>query len=518
MKVRILFSIVSGLLLTVSFPNFYYSYCIWFSLVPLLVSLRGASLSHSFCLGFLTGLTHYFSFLYWATYTLKTYVQFPLYLCIFIYSALCIYLSIYIGLFAVLTSRLCFKPLRLLFILPIVWVSFEYARTILLFSGFPWGLLGYSQFKQLYLIQFVDITGVYGLSFLIIQANVVIFIFLLHVTKKKWNGVIVKKNILVCSTLGFIIILGIVILYGKVRVDTLSNLSSVKAAVIQGNIEQSMKWNPLYRSITINKYIKLSQDTKSDLIIWPETSVPFYFKEETTRSRPIIRAIREIKADFLIGSPSINYEKDAVKYYNSAYLVNKDGRILDQYNKIHLVPFGEYIPWKILFSSIKKFTGGAEDFNIGTKIEPILWTPYKIGVQICYEVIFPNLARGMAKNGAQFFVNITNDAWFGKTSAPYQHFYMALFRAVENKRALIRSANTGISGFIDPVGRIMAYSPIFEEAVLANTIPINNQITFYTRFGDLFVFLNILLLAIIIIFDQFLNHRVCLRIQGKNHE
>jgi apolipoprotein N-acyltransferase len=198
------------------------------------------------------------------------------------------------------------------------------------------------------------------------------------------------------------------------------------------------------------------------------------------------KGVHDTGADFIIGSPSFGLGKNAVEYYNSAYLVGPEGNVYGKYDKAHLVPFGEYVPFKKWLPFLGKMVEGVGDFRPGKKGQTIKWGDYRLGLQICYEIIFPDLARAMTKNNASLLVNITNDAWYGESSAPYQHFSMTILRAVENRRSIIRSANTGISGFIDPSGRVIASTKLFSDAVITRTVPILEETTFYSRFGDLF--------------------------------
>jgi apolipoprotein N-acyltransferase len=198
-----------------------------------------------------------------------------------------------------------------------------------------------------------------------------------------------------------------------------------------------------------------------------------------------------------------------VEYYVSAYLISPQGKWI-RYNKSHLVPYGEYVPFKKWVPFLGKMVAHVGDFVPGIKGKTIPWENAKLGIQICYEIIFPDLSRAMVKNGATLLVNITNDAWFGKTSGPYQHFSMTVFRAVENRRALARSANTGISGFIDPAGRILGSTPLLEEAVMTRSLPLLNQKSIYTRFGDVFAWACLALVLSVILF-KIVNHVIRLR-------
>jgi apolipoprotein N-acyltransferase len=173
-------------------------------------------------------------------------------------------------------------------------------------------------------------------------------------------------------------------------------------------------------------------------------------------------------------------------YLNRAFLILSDGAVPDTYDKAHLVPFGEYVPLKRWLPFLGKMVEQVGDFSAGQTGDTLQWQKYKIGMLICYELIFPYLSRAAVLNGANILINITNDAWYGDSSAPYQHFSMAVFRAIENRRSLVRSANTGISGFIDPLGRVVSETPIFKEAALTMEVPLLNVSTWYTRRGDVF--------------------------------
>jgi apolipoprotein N-acyltransferase len=203
-------------------------------------------------------------------------------------------------------------------------------------------------------------------------------------------------------------------------------------------------------------------------------------------SKLVKKGIDDIRSDFLFGSPSFRQRDDRIEYYNSAFLVGPEGNVYGKYDKSHLVPFGEYVPLKKWLPFVGKMVESVGDFHAGEKGQTLQWEKHHIGVLICYEAIFPDLARRMTNNNAAILFNITNDAWYGRSSAPYQHFSMSILRAVENRRSLVRSANTGISGFVDPVGAVIASTPLFKDAVVTRELPIVDETTLYTRFGDVF--------------------------------
>jgi apolipoprotein N-acyltransferase len=335
--------------------------------------------------------------------------------------------------------------------------------------------------------------GVYGLSALITLANGAVFVTLLYFTKRRWQKADITRRLVTGSII--VLILGIALSgsYGHWRLKTIDNLIAVspktRIAVVQGNIDQAVKWNPAFQIDTIKKYNRLSSSInkqRPDLIVWPESATPFYFLHDIKPTELVFEGIQQTATDYLIGSPSFVQSDDGVRYFNSAYLISPLTKNLSKYDKTHLVPFGEYVPLKKWLPFLGKIVAQVGDFKAGMEGSTLRWKTEQVGVQICYEIIFPGLSRAMAKNNASLLINITNDAWFGKTSGPYQHFSMTVFRAVENRRALVRSANTGISGFIDPAGRVLESTPLLQEAALVQSIPLMKTKAVYTRIGDLF--------------------------------
>jgi apolipoprotein N-acyltransferase len=281
--------------------------------------------------------------------------------------------------------------------------------------------------------------------------------------------------------------------YGSRRIlymeRMISSAPSIRAGIIQANIDQSRKWDPAFQINTIEKYLALSLSAAKErpqLIVWPETAAPFYYLSETRLSGRIQQGVQRTGTDFLIGSPSFVRRTDGIDYFNSAYIIRSDGATTARYDKARLVPFGEYVPLKKWLPFLGKMVENVGDFKTGEKGSTVSWRDRRLGIQICFEIIFADLSRAMVRNGALLLVNITNDAWFGQTAAPHQHFSMAVFRAVENRRCLVRAANTGISGFIDPTGRIIAATPLFKEVIMVRPVPVVTDKTFYTRYGDVF--------------------------------
>lgn len=502
---NIILAVFSGLLLTASFPKIGIDWLAWAALVPLLYALRERSPRAGFRIGFIMGVVHYLSLLYWLVPVMRTYGHLPWFLALVILFLFSAVLALFIAVFSMLLTAIGRKPWCCIIFLPPAWVSVEYIRTFI-FTGFPWELLGYAQFERLHLIQISDILGVYGVSALVTLSNTAIFFSILFFTKRKWQQFRVSGHLAGTAAAVFITAVAFTLAYGFWRLNAVDQIiaASPKAqlTVVQGNIEQLTKWDPEFQAATIEKYNRLSLTSvpdKPDLVIWPESAAPFYFGYEKEPSDMVMEGIRQANTDFIFGSPSFVRKNNKIEYFVSAYLVSPREKTISRYDKAHLVPYGEYVPLKKWLPFLGKIVAHVGDFKAGAKGKTLPWKTDDLGIQICYEIIFPYLSRAMVKNNATLLINITNDAWFGKTSGPFQHFSMTVFRAVENRRGLARSANTGISGFIDPAGRILASTPLLKDAVLTRSLPLLNIKTVYTCFGDIFAWtcLAVTLFAII---------------------
>ena len=424
----------------------------------------------------------------------------PLWLSFMVLLLLSVYLGLYTGLFGYLIKLISDKTsIPLPVAAPLLWVSLEFLKAHLI-SGFPWASLGYSQYKFLHIIQIADITGVYGVSFLIVAVNAALFsLFLL-----RKEGVLRNRiRVISISSVVFLLVLSLCYGYYRLSRDYNSTDRGVKIAVAQGNIPQNLKWDRSFKRRTVDIYKRLTNEAAGhnpDLVIWPETAAPFFFQEDSQYRDEILDIASAGHTYLLFGNPAYEITDNNVQsMLNSAYLISPDRETLARYDKIHLVPFGEYVPLSKILFFIEKITEGTGDFTPGRDYVVMELPQGKFGVVICYEVIFPGLVRKFVRDGAEFMATITNDAWFGKTSAPYQHFTMAVFRSVENRIYFARSANTGISGFISPKGEILQASPIFEESLLIRNIFPSDTKTFYTKHGDMFAYGAILITCIMLI-------------------
>jgi apolipoprotein N-acyltransferase len=501
--------LVSGLLLTAAFPKIGLDGLAWAALVPLLWGLNGVRPGEAFRRGIFFGIAHFLSLLYWLVPTMVIYGHLPAYLSIAILFLFAAILSlVFVAPLAYGFALAGRTPARALLLFPVFWVAADFLRSFL-FTGFPWELIGYSQYRRLHLVQILDIFGVYGLSGLIAFTNAALLLGCLAATGKPWCGKPVGGRFAFAGIAAATALIGLTWIYGEIRIAQIDQLAAdapkARVAVIQGNIEQSQKWEPAFQKAAIEKYLRLSLSTRADrpeLIVWPESAAPFYFLAEVPPTRMVMQGIAEAATHFLIGAPAFEVRGEKADYYNSAYLVGPRTEVLGRYDKAHLVPYGEYTPFKEYLPFLGKIVEHVGDFKAGETGKTLEWLGRKLGIQICYEIIFPELAREQVRNGACLLITITNDAWYGKTAGPYQHFSLAVLRAVENRRVLARSANTGISGFIDPVGRLLDLTPLMEEVVIVRELPLLEIRTLYTRFGDVFAGACLLIAAAAVIWAQ----------------
>lgn len=496
LKNKLILAGLSGLLLFFSFPMYGYGIVAWAALIPLFFALQDATPRAGFRIGFLAGFIAHIGIFYWIVYVVVHYGYLPVYAGIAAMLLLAAYLSIYTACFAVGVVFLKGKGIPLVLSAPLLWTVLEFLRSHFL-TGFPWENLAYSQYLFAKIIQISDITGIYGITFAIVLINAVLYDLL----SARPPG----RRLWVQAVFAGVVITAILV-YGHIRtaeIDAaLHKAPGLPVALIQGNIEQSVKWDPLYQSQTIDIYSSLSRESTpsgSGLIVWPETAAPFYFQRPGPLQDAVVNLARASGSAILFGSPSYEEEKGTIHYMNSAFLLGSDGTLSGRYDKVHLVPYGEYVPLRRFFPFIGKLVVGVGDFRPGKGFHPLVDAGRRLGVLICYEGIFPEAARDYKKGKVALLVNITNDAWFGRTSAPYQHLSMTVFRAIENRLYLVRAANTGISAIIDPKGEIVSRTGLFERATLKGDVKIIDEKTLYAAYGDAFVYLCAIVLLIVTI-------------------
>jgi apolipoprotein N-acyltransferase len=479
-------ALVSGVLLCLSLPG---SGGLWpllfVALVPLLAVLPTAKPGQAVRYGLATGMVHYLTLLYWIVIVLGRYGGLPWY---FSYPALLLLafvLSLFFVVFTVAARYLLVEssPFLALWALPCIWVGLDWVRSFL-FTGFPWMDLGYGLWNVPRLIQVSDITGHYGVTFIILLINSLAALLLTERSKTARLAVI-------APVVGLLLAVGG---YSAWRWQSLAGRmqTTIPIGVVQGNVEQDKKWLPEEQRQTVMGYIRqtvsLFNRKKPSLVVWPETALPF-FPEDNPLTADLRQLTSRNRIGLLTGAPWYTLKDPRTRkflYYNSALLINSEGDFAGQYFKIHLVPFGEYVPIKKYLWFLAPLVQTVGDFTPGKIEKPIAFRKAKIGVLLCYESIFADLAEKWVKAGANVLINLTNDAWYGKSSAPHQSFAMTVFRAVETRRSVVRAANTGISGFIDPLGRVQMQSEIFVPWQASEDVVLNDEVTFVVRYGHLF--------------------------------
>lgn len=495
------FSLLSGVLLVCSFPKLGLVLTAWVSLLPLFYAVRGNDIKTGIIAGFITGMVAYTGIMYWIAYVVVHYGYLSWVAGVGATLLLAAYMSLYVGAFAGGVVFFAGRGVPYSMSAPPLWVCLEYVKSHIL-TGFPWENLGYSQFECPALIQIADITGVYGVSFLVVAFNALLFESFLF-----WRGTVGKKGV-VRVVLG-VVLLAMVWVYGTWRIAQWSEEEGkhpvLEVSLVQGNVDQSVKWNPLYQAETMAAYISLSRQAAPrsfGLIIWPETAVPSFFQDKDDIHRSVVSLAGDSQAWLLFGSPSYRFLDGKLTLYNSAFLLSPDGAVKGRYDKVHLVPYGEYVPLRRFFPFIGKLVQGVGDFGTGEDYIPLAMNGVRVGVLICYEGIFPEASRRYKELGADLLVNITNDAWFGRTSAPYQHLSMTVFRAVETRMYVARAANTGVTAFIDPVGRIVARTGLFEATAIKGTLRPLKIWTFYGEYGDIFAHLCFVAVVAAILYSR----------------
>jgi apolipoprotein N-acyltransferase len=512
-----------------------------------LVSTR--SMRRAFALGVVCGSVYFAGTLYWITEVMVMYGGLQTWVAVLVNAALIAYLALFPAVFALIVRRLLASHGRTaLLASPIVWVTTELGRTYL-FTGFPWVLLGYSQTPVLPIAQVSSVFGVYGVSALV--AAVSAALAFAATDQGPAEGVIsagpakvghdgndrdsrqadagrnsrhpdwrFSESVVSGFSRGrrawmplaatFVVIVAIAI-WGSVRVgraELTRTGEAMRVGLIQGNIDQPDKWEAARAATIFRDYLSMTRQAigaGAELIIWPESSLPYRFEDDPAAAARVRTLARQARVPILFGSDQVewrtqNNQRVPIRYFNSAFLVSPDGSTGGVYRKMHLVPFGEYVPLKRIFFFAAPLVEAVSDFSAGDDAVLLPVNGHLISTAICYEIVYPGLVRRFVQGGSELLTTITNDAWFGRTSAPYQHFEQASMRAIEEGRYLVRAANTGISGIVDPYGRVLAVTGIFQPAVTVGDIRFLRTLTVYARIGDVFAYasavLTLLLLAL----------------------
>jgi apolipoprotein N-acyltransferase len=422
-------------------------------------------------------------------------------------AALVAYLSLFPALFALITRRLLIAyGNRALVAVPVVWVATELGRTHI-FTGFPWVLLGYSQTSVLPIAQLASIFGVYGVSMLVagINAALAALAATLRLDGPAKAG---HYRVFQFTPLYFAIVAVIAVaVWGERRVaDSALTRSgdAVRVGMIQGNVSLRERSDPARIPIIFDNYLGMTRQAigrGAQFVIWPESATPFVFENDPISAARIRALAQQTRVPILLGSDQVTPAGNGIptRYFNSAFLVRPDGTTGGAYRKMHLVPFGEYVPAKRIFFFAAPLVEAVSDFSAGEEATLLPVGDHRVSTAICYEVVYPDLVRQFVAAGSELLTTITNDAWFGETSAPYQHFEQASMRAIEEGRYLVRSANTGISGIVDPYGRVLEQTAIFEPAILVGEARFLTASTFYARHGDVLAYSSAVVTLVLLV-------------------
>jgi len=486
--------VASGLALAAAFPKIDLNLFAWVAFVPLFYAIEHQSLQRVFGYAWLQGLACFIASIYWVVIALHDFANVPSLLAILPMLLLASIMAIYTAT-AIWSGEFIARRLRIanLITIPLAWAALEWVRTYFPI-GFPWNLLGYAAYRNLELIQFAEFTGVYGISALIMLFNVVAYAVIFQAYPR-------RVQIAGLGTLTAAMALALV--FGAWRIHQLSAIApqgSLKVAMVQGDIPQSLKWDPKFLETSFHVYqteTEAAVQRGADLIVWPEAAAAFFFQPggsypaqfaaDAAYRQRLLQLAARIDEPILFGAPALGVEDERVGFYNRAYLVSAQGTVEGWYDKIQLVPFGEYVPLRRLLGGLvnRVVTGFGDMFaGHGQTLFPVHGA--KLAVLICYESVFPNLTRNAVRLGANILVNITNDAWYGKSSAPYQLLAMAAIRSAETKAPMVRVANTGISALIQPDGAITSPTTLFTRGTETEHVYWRPVKTVYTETGDVF--------------------------------
>jgi apolipoprotein N-acyltransferase len=487
-------AIVSGLALAAAFPKIDLNLLAWVAFIPLFYAIERQSLRYVFGCAWLQGLVCFIGALYWVVIALHDFAGVPTALAVMPMLLLAAIMGLYTAA-AIWSGEFIARRLGVtnLLTLPIAWTALEWVRTYYPI-GFPWNLLGYAAYRNIELIQFAEYTGVYGISALIMFFNVVAYAVIFQVYPRRVQTI----------SLGTLTaLMALALIFGEWRIHQLSKVApqgSLKVAIVQGDIPQSLKWDPNFLETSFEIYRRQSAAAAqrgADLIVWPEAAAAFFFQpqdrypvqfaSDAAYRQRLLELAARIDEPILFGAPALGVEDNRVGFYNRAYLVSGSGKVEGWYDKIQLVPFGEYIPLrKLLGGLVNRVVVGFGDMFAGH--EQTLFDVHgaKLAVLICYESVFPNLTRTAVKRGADLLVNITNDAWYDESSAPYQLLAMAAMRSAETKVPMVRVANTGISAVIQSDGTITARTALFKRETETEHVYWRPEKTVYTQVGDVF--------------------------------
>jgi len=475
-------SILSGALTTLCFPTVSLGPISLLAMAPLFWALLHAKPTprDAFRAGFLFGITMFLGMLWWIVKLIPSAdVTIP-WLMTPALILLVLYLALYPAFHLLIVAHVSrWRTLPFVLAAPSVWVLLEIARS----RGelaFPWGLLGYTFSDHPSLLQSAEWWGVFGLSFVAVLVNALVACMLASRGPRARAACAVAACTLAAS----------LYIYGDHRVEQVDRMNgdTLRVAIAQPNIDLAIKWKPEFRDSSFAQIIRqarIAHGQHAQLVVFPETCAPMYIENSPTHRSELLGLARWLELPIYVGFLDHTYTgpKKELDIYNSSGVFRTDGELV-KYAKRHLLPFGEALPLAERFRWIRKIDFGQANFRPGADSRPLDAGPVRFTPLICFESVFPELCREGVKYGTQLFVNITNDGWFGNTPGPYQHAQMCIARAVEFRRYLVRSANSGVSMVVTPSGEVSESIPLNRTEVLTANVLKLSGVTFYARHGD----------------------------------
>jgi apolipoprotein N-acyltransferase len=476
-------------LLALSFPKYGHPVFGFVALTPLFVALcgwtgrpgalRGVPARRGFALGLLAGVVHYAGTVYWTGSTVSTFGGLPWIVAVPVAGLLVLYMALYLAAASAASAVLIRRfGLPGLMLAPAAFVAAEYARAHW-FGGFPWIPLGNAVVRLVPIAQVASLFGVYGLTWLLATLHACIAAAAMHTGAMRVRAVVAALILVTAPTL-----------WGAARVRDGSLTregTPLKVALVQGNVPQTEKWDAARAGDIYQRYLRMSREARAagaQLIVWPESATPFYFDEDPVSAMELRRLARDLATPVLFGTDELE-RGSPPRYYNSAFMLDTAGATAAVYRKMYLVPFGEYVPFQQLLFFVGPLVEAVSAFSPGMRVTMMPVHEHMLSTAICYEVVYPHLMRQAVLAGSELLTTITNDAWYGESSAPHQHWELAVMRAIEQGRYLARAANTGISGIVDPYGRVVAKSQLFETTTVLGEVRTLQGRTLYARIGDL---------------------------------
>ncbi|MCG3148503.1 MAG: Apolipoprotein N-acyltransferase [Verrucomicrobiae bacterium] len=481
-----LLPILSGFLLAVALPPFDQGQVGWIALIPFFFAIEGCSRPEAFRRGYLAGVVFFGMTTWWIIHvSLPGMVALIAFLALYFGGA-----GVFLNLFGKNETDSVTRNLGVAFAGAAGWVTLEWIRGHFPLGGFGWNGLGVTQHSSVPLIQFAGITGVYGVSALVFVLNYALFCTVRRFVDRQgmnrrlsWEFYVAMS--LVCAA----------VLYGFRELrpgQPTGALRPLRLALVQGNIPQSLKFDEREKPMILDRYRSLTETatlTKVDLVIWPETATPDALRYEATTYGVVTAAAAQAKAYLLTGTIDLTPHSEPVEAFNAAALVRPDGSVPTVYRKTRLVPFGEYVPLRKIMPFFKWFTPITDSFERGREYTMFNVHGLDFGTVICFEDTLPHVYRRFVKAGAEFMVNLTNDAWFKDSPAAEIHLANAVFRTVENRRWLVRATNHGVTCVVSPLGFVQPRADIFQATWLPFVLLVPTELpaTFYTEHGDVFV-------------------------------